>query len=91
VLLLRFALKLIDANPGHGLVNFLYGLTNIFVYPFQSIVASLANETGAVADVAVIFAIVIYSIATWALVTLFRILFSDTGGTRNVTTYEKQS
>lgn len=91
LLLLRFAMKLIAANPGNGFVNFLYNITHIFVYPFQSIIASPAAENGAVMEVAVIFAIVIYSVATWALVTLFRILFSDTGGTRNVTTYQKQS
>jgi uncharacterized protein YggT (Ycf19 family) len=90
LLIFRFSLKMIGANPVNQFVNFLYSVTNPMVYPFQNIVANPSvNETANI-EVSVLFAILVYSFAAWALISAIRILFSDTGSSRRITSYEKQ-
>ncbi len=76
---LRFAFVMINANPATGFVNFIYSVTQPLVMPFNGIV----NTPGI--DVAAIVAIFVYMIAGWLLITLFRLLFSDTNRLRQVT------
>jgi len=37
---LRIGLKLIGANPGSPIVALIYGLTSLFLFPFQGMVAT---------------------------------------------------
>ena len=82
VLAFRFVLVLISANPGTPFVDFIYSLSNPFVAPFAGIVAS------GVIDIASLVAMVVYALAAWLLVTLFRLIFADTNRVRKVTTYD---
>jgi len=86
----RFGLKLIGANPANGFVAFMYSLTDFFVVPFNTILGTPAFSNGSILDSASLFAIVVYLLVAWALVTLFRILFAGTGSTRHVSTYERE-
>ena len=86
----RFGLKLIAANPDNGFVAFMYGLTDIFVAPFISIVGTPAFNNGSIIEIASLFAIVVYLLAAWALITLFRILFAGAYSSRRVTTFERE-
>ena len=88
---LRFGLKLIGANPGNAFVLFLYGLTDVLLFPFAGIVNSPTFGTGSIFDAAALFGLVAYSLGGWGLIVLFRILFAGTSGTRRVSTYERQS
>lgn len=91
LIVFRFALMLMAANPANGFVDFIYSFTDIFVAPFAGIVGSPALDTGSVVDTASIFAVIVYLLATWALVALFHILFAGTRSTRRVTTVERES
>jgi uncharacterized protein YggT (Ycf19 family) len=86
----RFGLKLIGANPTNGFVAAMYGITDFFVGPFNTIIGTPAFNNGSIFDSASLFAMVVYVLAAWALVTLFRILFAGTGATRRVSTYERE-
>ena len=90
LLAFRFILLLIGANPGTSFVAFIYDITQVLIAPFAGIVASPALDGTSMMDVASLFAIAVYAIATWALVELFRILFSGTRSTRHVSTIERQ-
>jgi uncharacterized protein YggT (Ycf19 family) len=81
VLAFRFVLVLIDANPA-PFVDFIYSLSNPFVAPFAGIVTSPGIDVGA------LIAMVVYTLAAWLLVTLFRLLFADTNRVRKVTTVD---
>lgn len=85
----RFGLKLIGANPANGFVAAMYSITDFFVAPFNTILGTPVIASGSILDSASLFAIVVYLLAAWALVTLFRILFAGTGGSRRVSTYER--
>ncbi|MDX1992420.1 MAG: hypothetical protein SF029_08525 [bacterium] len=86
---IRFVLKLIAANPTNTFADLIYSITDVLVAPFVGLINTPAAANGAVFDVPALFAIVIYLLATWALVQLFRILFASTNSTRRVTTVER--
>jgi uncharacterized protein YggT (Ycf19 family) len=86
----RFGLMLIAANPGSGFVDFIYSVTNIFVTPFNSILAAPTLSNGGVIDVASLFAIMVYLLATWLIVTLISTIFTRARRVRNVSTIERE-
>jgi uncharacterized protein YggT (Ycf19 family) len=90
LIIFRFGLMLIAANPGSGFVDFIYGVTNIFVAPFNSILAAPAMGNGGVIDVASLFAIMVYLLVTWLLVTLINTIFVRARRVRNTSTIERE-
>lgn len=89
LLAFRLVLALIGANPASGFVAFIYTLTNPLVWPFQGIVGTPNFGGGSVLDIASLFAMVVYPLAAWVLVTLLRIIFKDSSGMRRVKTVER--
>jgi uncharacterized protein YggT (Ycf19 family) len=77
----RFAMVLIQANPGTPFVDFIYGVTNPLVAPFAGIV----NTPGI--DIPAVIAIFVYMLVAWLIITLFRLIFADTNRVRKVTRY----
>lgn len=63
---LRFALKLIGANPDSQIVNLIYGFTNLFLFPFTSLIGSPANGN-MVLELSTLFAMLIYGLLAWAI------------------------
>ena len=90
LIIFRFGLMLIAANPGSAFVDFIYGVTNIFVSPFNSILAAPALGNGGVIDVASLFAIMVYLLVTWLIVTLISTVFTRARRVRNVSTIERE-
>jgi hypothetical protein len=86
----RFVLLLIEANPATGFVNFVYDVTDVLVAPFNGIVEAPTLSSGGVIDIASLFAIVVYALAAWALVTLIVILFAGRTHSRRVTTVQSE-
>jgi hypothetical protein len=82
---------MLAASPANGFVNLMYSVTDVLVAPFVGIVGTPALANGGVIDMPSIFAIVVYGLITAGIVTLFRILFSSTRGSRQVSTMERQS
>jgi uncharacterized protein YggT (Ycf19 family) len=89
LLAFRLVLALIGANPASGFVNFIYAITNPLVWPFVGIVGTPNFGGGSVLDIASLFAMVVYPLAAWVLVTLLRIIFKDSSGIRRVKTVER--
>jgi YggT family protein len=67
---LRFLLKLMAANPGSPFTQFLYGLTDLFLWPFFALTATPSTEQGIVLEIPTLFAMLVYGLATWVLVKL---------------------
>jgi uncharacterized protein YggT (Ycf19 family) len=78
VLLIRFLLKLIGADPNNPFAGFLYALTSIPLLPFQGIVSSpsihLPNQSF---EFSTLIAIVIYYLFFYALRRFIRLLVSS--------------
>lgn len=77
LLVFRLILKLTGANGYSAFVGFIYGVTGIFVVPFQGIFQQTTAQgavTTAVLEPATIVAIVVYTVLAIGIVKLIRIL-----------------
>lgn len=72
LLAIRLLLKLAGANVVSGFVRFIYGITGIFVLPFQGIFRQ-ASASSSVLEPSTIVAIFVYMLIAWGIVKLVRI------------------
>lgn len=68
---LRFVLLLFGANPAAGFVQFIYGVSDVFMVPFVAIFNTTRVE-GATFEWSALIAIAVYALLGWALVSLIR-------------------
>jgi uncharacterized protein YggT (Ycf19 family) len=73
LLAFRFFLRLLAANPASPFVQFIYAVTEPFVFPFRGIFPQIAAQ-GAVLEWAVLLAMIVYAIIAWGIVRLIWIL-----------------
>ncbi|HSH03876.1 MAG TPA: YggT family protein [Anaerolineae bacterium] len=69
----RIFLKLIAANPQSGFASFIYGITDLFLFPFAGLTATPASN-GAVLEIPAIIAMIAYAFLFWLLTYLVRII-----------------
>jgi hypothetical protein len=77
LLLFRFMLKILGANPGSPFVTFIYSLSGIFVAPFRGIFRTAMAEgieTVSVLEPATLFAFVVYLVLAMGIVALINIV-----------------
>lgn len=84
---LRVFLKLIAANPNAFFARFVYAMTAPFLWPFANLTVTPSAE-GMVLEISSLIAMVVYAIATWAVVQLIWLLFFRTY-TRSMKTYRR--
>ncbi len=73
----RLVLKLAGASLASGFVRFIYGITGIFIMPFEGIFRrgyASGVETTSVLEPSTIVAMIVYAIIVWGIVTLIRLL-----------------
>ena len=70
LLLFRFFLKLLGANPAAGFSSFIYGITYIFAAPFLS-VFSISYVAGSIFEWTTILAMLVYWIVAVGVIKLF--------------------
>ena len=71
---LRIGLKLIGANPESPIVALIYGVTYLFLFPFEGMVASPAAGN-MVLELSSMFAILIYGLIAWAVERIVWLIF----------------
>ena len=86
LLVIRLVLKLLGANPQAGFSTFIYGLTDVFMAPFRNLLPTVGSSSGAVLEMSVIIAIIVYALIGWVLARLIVIVFF-----RNVTVSQRSS
>ncbi len=77
LLIFRLILRLTGANSFSAFVGLIYGITGVFIVPFQGIfhqATAAGVETTAVLEPATIVAIVVYAVLAVGIVKLLRIL-----------------
>lgn len=80
LLVFRLLLKLAGANVASAFVAFIYGLTGIFILPFEGIFRRGLNpgiETTSVFEPATLVAIIVYAVVAWGIVKLVHILSGE--------------
>ena len=74
LLALRIGLKLIGANAASPVAAFLYGFTDLFLWPFAGLVGT--PEAGAlVLELTTVIAMVVYALIAWALERIIWVIF----------------
>lgn len=70
LLLFRFVLKLLGANPSAGFSNFIYGATYIFAAPFLN-VFHITYVEGSIFEWATLLAMLVYWVIATGIINLF--------------------
>lgn len=80
LLAFRLVLKLLGANMASTFVNMIYGLSRIFILPFEGIFrrgVTQGIETTAVFEPSTLVAMIVYAILMWGIVKLVHILSGE--------------
>lgn len=80
LLAFRLVLKLTGASLSSGFVGLIYGLTGIFILPFEGIFRrgfGQGLETTAIIEPATVVAIFVYVVLAWGIVKLVRIFSGE--------------
>ena len=72
-IILLMVLLLLGANQGNMFVDFVYGVSAIFVAPFYGIFNNTPIYGASIFDLSSLVAIVVYALIDWALVALVTI------------------
>jgi hypothetical protein len=84
---LRVVLKLIGANPAAFFTQMVYGITDVFLWPFAGITPT--PGVGAFQlEISSIIAMIVYALVAWGLTRLIWVLFYRQN-TSSVTTYRE--
>lgn len=70
ILVLRFVLALLGANPYAGFSRWVYSTSDPLMQPFAGIFPSVGLGGGYVADFSTLFAIIVYALIGWLLTKL---------------------
>jgi YggT family protein len=74
MLILRFTLKLIAANPASPIAAFIYGFTALFLLPFVGLTAAPAVG-GMVLEIGTVIAMAVYALVGWAIERVVWLIF----------------
>jgi len=85
---IRVILLLIGANPANGFTAFVYQLTQLFLWPFQNLIANPTFQNMTL-EVTSIIAMIVYALLGWIIVRMIWVVFYRSP-TTEVTTYDRQ-
>lgn len=77
LLTFRLVLKLMGASISSAFVGFIYGLTGLFILPFEGIFRrgfSQGIETTSILEPSTLVAIIVYAVLAWGIVKWIRVL-----------------
>ncbi len=69
LLVIRFVLKLLAANPAAAFTSFIYALTEPFVTPFAGVFPTPQTQ-GTILDLAAVLAMIVYALLVWGIVSV---------------------
>lgn len=73
LLIIRFVLKLLGANPDAAFSSLVYGVTEPLVMLFEGVFPNAAAR-GSVLDLAALLAMIVYALVAWAIVKIIEIM-----------------
>lgn len=66
LIVIRIILRLIDADPAAPIANFIYRITDVFLWPFYGLVAE-PSIGGRVFELSSVIAVIVYVFLSWVL------------------------
>jgi hypothetical protein len=79
LILLRIGLKMIGANPDSQIVNLIYGITSLFLFPFKDLIGS-PTSGNMVLELSSMFAMLIYGLIAWVIERIVWLIFYRPSG-----------
>jgi uncharacterized membrane protein len=76
LIVIRFALKALGANPSAGFAQFIYGVSAPFVAPFMGLFGN-PQTNGSVLELNSLIGLIVYALVAWLLAKLTWILVGD--------------
>jgi YggT family protein len=73
LLAIRFILRLMAANPNSGFAIFMYGITGVFVGPFNGLVTT-PSSGGLTLEVTTLIAMAVYALIFWGIAYVIRMV-----------------
>jgi hypothetical protein len=89
LLALRFGLKLIGANPESPIAVFIYGFTNLFLFPFAGLTGA-PSAGGMVLEFSTVIAMLVYGLIGWGIERVIWLIFYRPSGPITQTTTTDQ-
>jgi hypothetical protein len=74
MILLRIVLKALGANAASPIAAFIYGFTNLFLWPFAGLTGTPASG-GMVLEISSLIAVVVYALIAYALAKIIWVIF----------------
>jgi hypothetical protein len=71
---IRFALKLMGANPENPFATLVYGFTDLFLRPFNGLVAT-PEAGGMILEISTLVAMAVYALAFWVVLRVLVVVF----------------
>jgi uncharacterized membrane protein len=71
---LRIGLKLIGANAASPIAGFIYGVTSLFLAPFEGLTGT-PTAGSMVLELSSVIALLVYALIAWALVKIIEVIF----------------
>jgi hypothetical protein len=90
LLAFRFILRLIAANPNSGFAMFMYGITGLFVAPFNGLIATPASG-GSALEVTTLIAMAVYVMVFWGIAYAIRVVMNRPGASSFTRTTREQT
>src|SRR5262245_40391121 len=73
---LRFALKIIAANPDNAFASAIYNIPAPFMFPFRDLTIT-PSANGIVLELNTLIAMAVYALLTWAVFNVLAIIFTQ--------------
>jgi uncharacterized membrane protein len=73
LLAFRFVLRMIAANPDSGFATLIYGITGVFVAPFNGLI-STPTSGGSSLEVTTLIAMAVYALVFWGIAYVIRMI-----------------
>jgi hypothetical protein len=77
LLVIRFLLRALGANPDAGFAQAIYGITGLFVGPFAGLFGNPQMSTGAALEVSTLVALIVYAAAGWLVARAAWLMFGE--------------
>jgi hypothetical protein len=77
LLVLRFLLRALGANPDAGFAQAVYSITNVLVAPFSGMFGTPQVSTGATLEISTLVAMIVYAGVGWLLARAAWLIFGE--------------
>ena len=91
LLVIRFLLRALAANPDAGFAQAVYAITGVLVAPFTGLFGTPQIATGAALEVSTLIALIVYGAIGWLLARAAWLIFGETRSSRVASSTTKQT